>query len=319
MINQPLKIINEPGSQVIYSGGGYTLLQLIIEEVTGITFSKYMDKEVLKPLGMENSSYSDDYNKSNMSKAYGYFGQEVPNYNFTEKAAAGLKTTVSDFSKFVLANMDGYNDQVRGGNVLTNKSVDLMHIPVKSDSGLGIFSKELSDGSTFLYHGGDNRGWHSLYGFIPEKREGIVLFTNSDNGIDLRQDIYNFWLEYETGVMPQQYYAMEKSRNLNAKIVITFTVLLAVYILFFIVKLKHGKKLFVTRKGNISLVKFLIRILIPMILAGVIYFISYKMDILPLQGGLKNAVIIIFAWLLVFFVTGFFTKSKKKAKEGIIA
>lgn len=313
-MNQPLKIINEPGSEVIYSGGGYTLLQLIIEEVTGMTFSQYMDKEILKPLGMENSSYSDDYDKSNMSKAYGYFGQELPNYNFTEKAAAGLKTTVSDFSKFVLANMNGYNAEVKGRNVLECKSVDLIHTPIKSDSGLGIFSKELSDGSTLLYHSGDNRGWHSVYGFITERKEGIVIFTNSDNGIDLRQDIYNLWLEYKTGVMPQQYYGMEKSRNFNKKIAIALKALLAIYILFFIVRLKQGRKIIITKKEKLFLLKSIIRILTPLILACVTYYTSYKMDVLHLQGGLKNIVGVIFVWLLTLFITGFFAKNKKKVK-----
>ena len=47
----------EPGSQYRYSGAGYTLLQLLIEEVTGQSFQDYMQAEVLTPLGMKNSIF----------------------------------------------------------------------------------------------------------------------------------------------------------------------------------------------------------------------------------------------------------------------
>ncbi|MDF2987213.1 MAG: penicillin-binding protein [Eubacterium sp.] len=278
-LQESLEIVMQPGSAVSYSGGGYTLLQLIIEEITGMSFDQYMEKEILRPLGMENSTFSNAVKNSNLSKAYGYFGQELPNFNFTEEAAAGLKTTMPDFLKFVLAGMDGIPGEIRGRNVLRSQSIDLMHTPVKSDSGLGVFEKKLSDESILLNHGGDNRGWHSFYGFIPEKKDGIVIFTNSDNGIDLRQDIYNFWVEYETGTLPAQYQAMEKSRHIYLAVAFALGILLAVYLLFFLIKLKQGRRVFISR--------------------------------LQLQGGLKNIAGLIFIWLLVLFITGFFPNSRR--------
>ena len=53
-----VRITMEPGQQRNYSNGGYTLLQLAIEEVTGEPFARYMEREVLDPLGMTHSSFT---------------------------------------------------------------------------------------------------------------------------------------------------------------------------------------------------------------------------------------------------------------------
>ena len=53
-----VRITMEPGRQWSYSNGGYTLLQLAIEEVTGEPFARYMQREVLDPLGMTHSSFT---------------------------------------------------------------------------------------------------------------------------------------------------------------------------------------------------------------------------------------------------------------------
>jgi CubicO group peptidase (beta-lactamase class C family) len=50
-------VAREPGQNWLYSGRGYTVLQLLIEEVTQQSFSDYMEKAILKPLGMEKSSF----------------------------------------------------------------------------------------------------------------------------------------------------------------------------------------------------------------------------------------------------------------------
>ena len=53
-----VRITLPPGQQFNYSNGGYTLLQLVIEEVTGDSFAAYMEREVLDPLGMDRSSFT---------------------------------------------------------------------------------------------------------------------------------------------------------------------------------------------------------------------------------------------------------------------
>lgn len=76
-LNEPVEVTNKPGSETIYSGGGYTILQLVMEEVTGIPFNRYMEEQIMKPLGMNSSSFLQNPENPNLSKGYGYFGEEL--------------------------------------------------------------------------------------------------------------------------------------------------------------------------------------------------------------------------------------------------
>ncbi|MFT7604442.1 MAG: CubicO group peptidase (beta-lactamase class C family), partial [Saprospiraceae bacterium] len=101
-----VEIIMEPGTKWKYSGGGYSILQLIIEEVTGEKFEVYMQGEILNPLGMTNSSYTIDEKILNASsQEYDSFGEVIDFELFTAQAAAGLHTTIEDFTKFAQASL----------------------------------------------------------------------------------------------------------------------------------------------------------------------------------------------------------------------
>jgi CubicO group peptidase (beta-lactamase class C family) len=52
-----VRVIMPPGSKWQYSGGGYTIAQLLVEEVTGRKFDDYMKQEIFRPLGTTSSSY----------------------------------------------------------------------------------------------------------------------------------------------------------------------------------------------------------------------------------------------------------------------
>ena len=110
----------EPGSQYLYSGGGYVVLQLVIEEVTGEPFAAYMQREVLEPLGMTRSSFEwrDDLRPAT-AVGHNKQGQPYPNLLYTEKAAAGLYTTASDLARFAAAAMTGPQGQPAGRAVLS--------------------------------------------------------------------------------------------------------------------------------------------------------------------------------------------------------
>jgi CubicO group peptidase (beta-lactamase class C family) len=187
-----LRIIMEPGAQYSYSGGGFTLLQLIIEEVTGETFSAYMQREVLDPLGMVHSSFEWRADlRPATAVAYSEIGTPLPNYLFTEQAAAGLYTTSSDMAHFVAAEMPGPNGELAGRGVLSPDTLALMFTPVIQSQGLGQGTFRLPDGSKLIEHGGSNKGWKSVISANPEHGSGIVVLTNSDNGMALVLNVKN--------------------------------------------------------------------------------------------------------------------------------
>lgn len=310
-LSKGVKIIVKPGSEYLYSGGGYTLLQLIIEEVTKKPFDKYMYEEILKPFGMKHSTYSNNITNSNMSKSYGILGQTSPNYNFTEEAAAGLKTTIPDFSKFILAMMDEYNGETKGSNVLKGESIDLMFTPVESNYGFGFIKNKLLDGNTLIWHNGANMGgWRAQYGMIQEKKDGLIIFTNSDNGQNLVDDIFNYWEQYETGIMPQQYYTNKKVRSCFLYAAAALLVLLGIYIVFFAVKLKSGKRIFFSKNKKKSYVKLSIRVIMILLFTGIwcILFYIYGAASIIMPYGFNKVTCAIVMWSIVLFISGLFPK-----------
>jgi CubicO group peptidase (beta-lactamase class C family) len=196
---QSLRVALEPGQQFNYSNGGYTLLQLMIEEVTGERFSDYMQATILDPLGMTNSTFDPD---RVTEQATGYYsgGEALPHYRLTEQAAGGLYSTANDLALLLAAGMPGPNGQAVGRGVLTRESVATMMAPQMVPDGwmvsFGHLHGHLGDGLTTTGNNGHNLGWITNMVVIPELNEGIVILTNSNNettGLTLRS--WTQWLD----------------------------------------------------------------------------------------------------------------------------
>lgn len=94
-----------PGYAFSYSGGGMTVLQILLETVTGKDFAELVRELVLEPLGMTRSFYALSEEERNVATAHftGYTPSDVRWHILPEKAAAGLWTTPSDLLKAVRA------------------------------------------------------------------------------------------------------------------------------------------------------------------------------------------------------------------------
>jgi CubicO group peptidase (beta-lactamase class C family) len=172
-----------------------SLLQLVIEEVTGETFSTYMQDAVLDPLGMVHSSFEWRADlRPATAVAYNESEVPLPNYLFTEKAAAGLYTTALDLARFVAAGMADPNGEPAGRGVLAPDTLTVMFTPAiqlqgQDAWGLGHQISTLPDGSRTIGHGGANAGWRAYFVEIPEQGLGVVVLTNSDNGMALVDNV----------------------------------------------------------------------------------------------------------------------------------
>lgn len=310
-----MQITNKPGKETLYSGVGYSILQLVIEEVAEMPFDRYMEEQIMKPLGMKSSSFRQDTKDPNLSKAYGYFGQELPNYQFTEQAAAGLKTNITDMMTLILASMDTTNQKSKGYGIIKKERVEEMQRLVLGENGLGIFVKNVPDQQKLIYHSGDNRGWHSFYGINPSSKDGLVILTNSEGGIDLRQDVYHSWMEYETGEMPEGYSSIAKLRKNNLIISCVLGVLLGIYLLLFAVKVKSGRRVFIIKHEKKPYIKAGIRIFLLFIIGTLLFYAAYVWSTLRLASGNTTNFLLIMSWLLILLVTGFFQKKSKRNKH----
>ena len=129
-----------PGTKWRYSGGGYTLLQLIIEEVSGEAFESYMQRAVLQPLGMNRSTFAvDPDNLPNVAPLYDAKGNKAAHRRFTALAAACLYTTASDMTRFIQAHLIGSRGELAGRGVLKPETLKLMRQPHASQMGADIW------------------------------------------------------------------------------------------------------------------------------------------------------------------------------------
>lgn len=209
MDGEILKLVREPGTEWSYSGGGFTLLQLMIEEVTGQPFDVFMQKEVLHPLGMFDSSFQPNNELlKTLAKSYDRNGKETSRLRFAATGAAGLQTTPNDLAIFANAALSISDKIVAGRGVLTPEAVfQMLNIStnakledgnlVHRNYGLGYFISDIEP--AWFGHGGDNRGWHSRFIMYPDTRNGIVVLTNSSNGFWMAQDIYCLFAQDTVG------------------------------------------------------------------------------------------------------------------------
>ena len=195
---ETVHLISEPGTKWDYSGGGYTLAQLLLEERTNQSFATYMKNNIFLPLGMKNTNY--EWTAEMMvtsATAYDENGNPIKNRIFTEKAAAGLQTTIKDLAHFAELSINRHPKQLN--KVLKPETIKLMETPVlpsynEGESGLGYRFMNY-EGFRTIGHTGENVGWSAaLFLDLPTK-SGIIVLCNGSNGDRVWFPIYQSWLK----------------------------------------------------------------------------------------------------------------------------
>lgn len=172
---EPVHQSGKPG-EYSYSGGGYTIAQQIVEDVTGEPFADVVRREVLAPLGMSASGYD----CGDATAGHTDEGAEAPRYRYAEAAAAGLCTTADDLARFVawLGSDDPRAELMRTAAPGTD-----------GHYGLGV---EL-DGSDTVGHQGVNRGYHAEIRVNPAAGVGLVVLTDGDRGGAVVDAVLDAW------------------------------------------------------------------------------------------------------------------------------
>jgi CubicO group peptidase (beta-lactamase class C family) len=186
---EAIRVWKAPDLSWRYSGGGYTVLQLLLADQSGEPFARLMHDTVLAPLGMSHSTYEQPLPKPVRAQAAaGYYrdGKKVGGdwHVYPEMAAAGLWTTPSDLAKYVVAVQNAYRSE---GGLLSPQLTRTMLTPGMNQHGLGPVITP--DGKRFGHSGADEGFQANLTGFL-DGRGGIVIMTNSDNGGRLAQELF---------------------------------------------------------------------------------------------------------------------------------
>ncbi|MGA8433039.1 MAG: serine hydrolase [Candidatus Sulfotelmatobacter sp.] len=181
----PIRVDFVPGSQERYSGGGVTIEQLLMMDVTGKQFPDLLGKTVLSKIGMTDSSYDQPLPPTRAAlTATGTYGDGKPVHGrwhiYPEMAAAGLWTTPTDLAKFAIEIAQSRNG--KSNKVLTQKTVEEMLTPVLPHGGaLGFHVEDQNPG--LFGHNGADEGFQALLNMNWQTGKGAVIMANSDNGI----------------------------------------------------------------------------------------------------------------------------------------
>lgn len=187
----PIRVDAVPGAAWRYSGGGYSVIQLMITEASRQPFAQYMQTAVLDPLGMTHSTFAQTLPstwRELAATAHRGDGAAVEGrwHVYPESAAAGLWSTPTDLARVIVEVQRAQAG--RSGTILSRDMTSTMLTRGLGEYGLGFFVEKL-DATTSFSHSGGTEGFRSqVYGYT-RSGQGAVVMTNSANGEALIDEI----------------------------------------------------------------------------------------------------------------------------------
>src|SRR5882724_5491190 len=196
--DRKLNINFEPGAKYAYSGEGIDLLQFVVEEITKKPVEDLMRERVCVPLGMTRSSmvwqsrFESDY-----ANGYDEYGRSLgPKRRERADAAGLLQTTLADYSRLVLAMMNGQGLDAKTRELMLSPQIQIFsrhqfptligettdgNKAIRLSYGLGWGLYWTPYGKVFFKEGHDD-GWRNYAVGFDDKKSGMLIVTNSSNG-----------------------------------------------------------------------------------------------------------------------------------------
>ena len=181
----PIRVDLVPGTQYRYSGGGVTIEQQLILDVTGRPFPQFMREIVFEKIGMLDSTYEQPLPPSRAAMAASGArgdGTATPGkwHIYPEMAAAGLWTTPGDLAKFGIET--ALSKHGKANHVLSQTMTRERLKPQIEQVGLGFFLGEGNNPEEFG-HAGDDDGFEANLIMFADTGKGVAIMTNSNNGL----------------------------------------------------------------------------------------------------------------------------------------
>lgn len=187
----PIRIETPPGTKWNYSGGGITIMQQLVIDVTHVPYPKLLHDTVLAPIGMTHSTYEQPLPtalQSNAAAPYDVHGVALPEgaHTYPEMAAAGLWTTPSDLGRYIIENQQSL--QGKANHVLSQSMTKQMMTTDMGSWGLGV---EIggSPSNPYFTHGGVNAGFEALFVGYENNGDGAAIMTNAQGGSRICSEI----------------------------------------------------------------------------------------------------------------------------------
>jgi len=184
----------EPGEKFQYSGEGMEYLRRALEHKFHRSLEQLADSLIFRPLHMTDTHlvWQEDM-ISRFAVGHNGKGEAIEIVRNTEPSAADqLKTTVADYSKFMLWVMKG-----AGLSQTLFRQMRSPQSKIKEGKYMGLgfaVYPRLPGGVYGLSHSGQDPGVNTIAFFLPQKGKGLLIFTNSDNGPQLYTDLVKGFL-----------------------------------------------------------------------------------------------------------------------------
>lgn len=174
-----------PGQVPAYSNYGSCLAGYIVERVSGESFYDYIEKHILVPLGMNNSTFRQplpDHLNENMSTGYSRASGRIIPFELVNAAPAGsLSSSGTDMAKFMIAHLQ--NGKFGESRILKEETARLMRVSSKKSEplnsmALGFYHDDYN-GHEVVAHAGDTNAFHTDLHILPEQGVGLFVSLNS--------------------------------------------------------------------------------------------------------------------------------------------
>lgn len=205
----PVRVDALPGSAWRYSGGGFEIVQQVLEDTAHEPLAQFAEHAVLAKIGMHESRFVLPPEWEAMA-AHAYLADGSPVaggwHRYPETAAAALWTTPSDIARFAIDIQDSLAG--KSNRVLSQAMTRQMLAPGIETFGLGLFLGEPGDVRPSFRHSGGNEGFRNMMFAYDTTGQGAVIMTNSDNGGALIEEVLRAiareygWTNYLIGVTP---------------------------------------------------------------------------------------------------------------------
>lgn len=190
----PIRVTFTPGDHMDYSGGGITVSQVLVEDVTGLSYEEAAQRYLFAPLGMTRSTFQNPLpaEHGNIARAHNARGEPTALPRgweaMPEIAASGLWTSANDLSQLVLALIKSHRGE--SDFLPPALAADMMTRVPNSWHGLG--PRLNGEGETRLFHhGGANNSYRAHMEGHLSANSGIVLLTNGTRGGELYLEVHH--------------------------------------------------------------------------------------------------------------------------------
>lgn len=180
LVSRQKELNFNPGEEYLYCNTGFTLLAILVDRVSGISLRDFADRNIFKPLGMNDTHFHNDMMEivKGRTQAYysgrkGTFRISIPDFN--TYGATSLFTTVEDLSLW----SQNFAHKKVGGQEVLDKLLKrgVLNNGKKIDYALGISHGKYRGLST-LGHGGADAGYRSDFQMFPDQDLSMIIFAN---------------------------------------------------------------------------------------------------------------------------------------------